>query len=127
MSVSRTTLDDTTVFISTIGDDANFADCISHLRAQTVNTLIEIIDHVAPMSAAFQQMHLRCRTEYYVQVDEDMILLPHAIQALRSSIGSLPETVAMICAPLWDCDAHCSIYGVKICRSAIVKQADVNL
>lgn len=122
MSVIREALDDTTVFVSTIGDEANFADCMNHLRAQTVNTPIEIVDHVAPMSAAFQQMHLRCRTEYYVQVDEDMILFPHAIQTLRSFIGSFPMNIAMACSPLWDCDAECSIYGVKIYRSSIVKQ-----
>lgn len=122
MLTDRKSLDDTTVFVSTIGDETNFADCITHLRAQTVATPIHIIDHVAPMSAAFQQMHLRCQTEYYVQVDEDMILFPHAIQTLRSSIGSSAENVAMTCAPLWDCDAECSIYGVKIYRSSIVKQ-----
>jgi hypothetical protein len=113
---------DTTVFVTTIGDQANFADCMSHLASQTLSFPIDIIDHVAPMSAAFQEMHKRCRTDYYVQVDEDMILFPHAVQALRGLISCLPEKIAMACAPLWDCDAQCAIYGVKIYRSSIVKQ-----
>ena len=115
-------LSDTTVFVSTIGDEANLADCMEHLRTQTVSAPLEIIDRVAPLSAAFQQMHLRCRTAFYVQVDEDMILFPHAIETLRRSIGSAPENVAITCAPLWDCDADRAIYGVKIYRSAIVKR-----
>jgi hypothetical protein len=126
MSDTCEALNDTTLFVTTIGDDANFADCISHLSTQTVNAPIEIIDRVAPMSTAFQQMHVRCRTEYYVQVDEDMILFPHAIQTLRNSIGSSPKNVTIICAPLWDCDAQCPIYGIKIYRASIVKQFPYN-
>lgn len=118
----RAVLHDVTVFVTTIGDATNFADCLSHLHAQTVSVPIEIIDHVAPMSAAFQEMLVRCQTEYYVQVDEDMILFSDAIRALSSSIASLPERFAMTCAPLWDCDAECPIYGVKIYRAAIMKQ-----
>ena len=35
---------------------------------------------------------------------------------------SAPENVAIICAPLWDCDAERAIYGVKIYRTSIVKR-----
>ena len=115
-------LDDTTVFVTTIGDKANFDDCIIHLNNQTVSAPIEIIDHIAPMSAAFQQMHARCRTEFYIQVDEDMILFPHAVQTLRTAIGSAAENIALACAPLWDCDAERAIHGIKIYRSSITKQ-----
>jgi hypothetical protein len=116
------TLNDTTVFVTTVGDEANFADCMQHLRAQFGIAAIEIIDHVAPLSVAFQEMHVRCTTEFYVQVDEDMILFPDAIQRLRKSIETAPRNVALVCAPLWDCDAQCLIYGVKIYRWSIVKQ-----
>src|ERR1700722_17827625 len=122
MHHDRPTIDDTTVFVTTIGDEENFIDCIVHLQAQSVRAPIEIIDRVAPMSAAFRQMHERCRTEYYVQVDEDMILFPHAIETLRNSISRAPDHVALLCAPLWDCDADCAIQGIKIYRSALVKQ-----
>jgi hypothetical protein len=115
-------IEDTTVFVTTIGDKANFDDCMEHLHAQNVSFPIEIIDRVAPLSAAFQEMHRRCQTEFYVQVDEDMILFPHAVQSLRKTIGRALKKNALVCAPLWDCDAECLIYGVKIYRSSIVKQ-----
>jgi hypothetical protein len=122
MPDTREVLTDTTIFVSTVGDKVNFSDCMDHLLNQIVSAPIEIIDRVAPLSAAFHEMHLRCRTEFYIQVDEDMLLFPHAVRALRTSIGSAPRNIAMSCAPLWDCDAQRTIYGVKIYRFAIVKQ-----
>ncbi len=113
---------DTTVFVTTIGDRDNFEDCMAHLERQTIRCAIEVIDRVAPMSAAFQQMLDRCRTEYYVQVDEDMILIPDAIEQLEKSIRQAPPEIALICAPLWDCDCERPIHGVKIYRHAIVKE-----
>jgi hypothetical protein len=115
-------IDDTTIFVTTIGDQPNFTDCMAHLHTQSIRAPIEIIDRVAPMSAAFQEMQRRCRTSYYVQVDEDMILHPHAIETLRNCMLAAPGSVAMICAPLWDCDAELPIYGIKIYRASILQQ-----
>jgi hypothetical protein len=112
----------TTIFVATVGDEANFQDCIEHLEAQSVRRRVEIVDHVAPMSAAFQQMLDRCSTPFYVQVDEDMILFPDAIATLERLMVAQADDVAMVCAPLWDCDTERSIYGVKIYRHAIVRQ-----
>jgi hypothetical protein len=113
---------ETTIFVTTIGDEVNFADCMEHLRAQTVQRPIEIIDHVAPMSSALQQMHVRCTTGFYMQVDEDMILFPDAVAKLEEMIRKSSGQVAMVCAPLWDCDTEQPIYGVKIYRHEIVRQ-----
>ncbi len=74
------------------------------------------------MAAAFQQMQERCRTTWYVQVDEDMILYPHAIAELRRKISATPPNVAIYCATLWDCDAEMFLYGVKIYRTDVVRQ-----
>jgi hypothetical protein len=112
----------TTIFVATVGDAENFRDCMDHLQAQSVQRPIEVVDHVAPMSAAFQQMLDRCTTRFYVQVDEDMILFPDAIATLERLIDERPENVAMVGAGLWDCDTQCSIYGVKIYRHAIVRE-----
>jgi hypothetical protein len=112
----------TTIFVATVGDAENFRDCMDHLQAQSVQRPIEVVDHVAPMSAAFQQMLDRCTTRFYVQVDEDMILFPDAIATLERLIEERPENVAMVGAGLWDCDTQCSIYGVKIYRHAIVRE-----
>jgi hypothetical protein len=112
----------TTVFVLTIGDEANFTDCMEHLRAQTVTRPIEIVDRVAPLSTALGQMQERCRTPFYVQVDEDMILFPHAIESLEAHLAAAPENVPMVCAPLWDCDTAMPLYGVKIYRHSIVSR-----
>jgi hypothetical protein len=119
---TREVLKDTTIFVTTIGDKTNFDDCMQHLRVQSVIAPIEIINRAAPLSAAFQEMHQRCSTEFYVQVDEDMVLFPDAIETLRKSIETAPKHVALVCAPLWDCDARRLIYGVKIYRWPTVKQ-----
>ena len=113
---------ETTVFVTTIGDQANFDDCLAHLECQTLGCRIEVIDHVAPMSAAFQQMYERCQTPFYIQVDEDMILFPEAVQELEEKIRQAPPEVVLICAPLWDCDVEHTIQGLKIYRHSIVKQ-----
>jgi len=112
----------TTVFVTTIGDEPHFSRCIEHLQAQSVARPVDIIDHQAPMSSALQQMIDRCKTPYYVQVDEDMMLFPNAIETLERMIEDSPATVAMICAYLWDCETQKAIQGVKIYRHAVVKQ-----
>ena len=119
---NREYLADTTVFVTTVGDETNFQDCLEKLRAQTVRFPLVIIDHVAPMAAAFQQMQDRCRTTWYVQVDEDMILYPYAIAELRRRISATPSNVAIYCASLWDCDAEMRLYGVKIYRGDVVRR-----
>src|SRR6516225_3257907 len=115
-------LQDVTVFVTTIGDEENFNDCIAHLQAQTVRCRLEVIDHVAPMSAAFAEMHARCATRYYVQVDEDMMLYPHALARLRELIEQSDASVPLVCAVLWDCDVERPRQGVKIYRHEIVKR-----
>jgi hypothetical protein len=39
-----------------------------------------------PMSSAFNQMHLNCKTKYFLQLDEDMFLKKGAIKILFNSI-----------------------------------------
>ncbi len=121
-SDSAPRLDDVTVFVTTIGDADNFRDCMAHLERQTVRCRIEVIDRVAPMSAAFAEMHARCTTPYYVQVDEDMLLHPDALARLHELIEDADAAVPLVCAPLWDCDVERPLLGVKIYRHAIVSR-----
>ena len=121
-SADSLALDDTTVFVTTIGDAVNFADCIAHLEGQTARCRLEVIDRVAPMSAAFAEMHARCTTPYYVQVDEDMMLYPHALARLRELMGETDASVPLVCAALWDCEVERPIQGVKIYRHEIVRR-----
>jgi hypothetical protein len=63
----------------------------------------------------------RCQTPFYIQVDEDMLLFPHAVRTLYGLMAAAPEKTAIICAPLWDCDVNRSIYGLKIYRHQVVR------
>lgn len=118
---ARVSRDDVTVFVTTIGDRPNFTECLQRLRRQTIEVRIEIIDHVAPMSSAFQAMLDRCGTEYYVQVDEDMLLNEFALERLVNAISEADSRTGIVCGPLWDCDVEQAIYGVKIYRHSIVR------
>lgn len=110
-----------TVFVSTVGAPS-FADCMAHLERQDCRFRLRVIDHVAPMSAAFQRMLDECETPFYVQVDEDMLLYPRAVRSLRDWLcGSQPD-VAMVTAWLWDAHLGRGIIGVKIFRHDTVRR-----
>jgi hypothetical protein len=64
----------TAIFVATAGDAENFRDCMDHLQPQSAQRSIEVVDHVAQMSAAYP-------TDVYVQVDEDMILFPDFVSS----------------------------------------------
>lgn len=112
--------DQLTVFVLTIGDDANYANAMRCLERQTVQFRLDVIRRMAPLHEAFNQMHRRCETPYFVQVDEDMMLFPHAVETLFDRIVASQENVAIIAAPLWDCDVEMPIHGVKVFRHQIV-------
>src|SRR3989338_9047053 len=76
---------DLTVYIITSGE-ASFQKSLRALEKQTLvsgkDFNIEVIRNVYPMSEAFNQMHMRCQTPFFVQVDADMILRDFAINYL---------------------------------------------
>jgi len=112
---------DLTVFVSTVGA-ASFPECMMALERQDVRFRLEVIDRVAPMSAAFQLMMDRCQTPYYIQVDEDMLLHPHAVRVLHERIRTADLAVPLVVAWLWDAHlGHC-IQGVKAFRHSIVSR-----
>jgi glycosyltransferase involved in cell wall biosynthesis len=110
-----------TVFVSTVGA-ACFPECMAHLARQDCRFRLEVIVNVAPMSAAFQAMLDRCQTPYYVQVDEDMLLRPHAIRTLHERIKATPPKVPLVVAWLWDADLGMRRQGVKAFRHAVVSR-----
>jgi len=110
-----------TVFVSSVGA-ACFAECMQHLARQDCRFRLEVILNVAPMSAAFQEMLDRCQTPFYVQVDEDMLLRPHAIRTLHERIKATPPEVPLVVAWLWDADLGMRRQGVKAFRHAVVSR-----
>ena len=113
--------DKLTVFVITVGEESTPA-CLAALREQDVGFALKIIDHVAPMEAAFQQMLDTCDTPYFVQVDADMILYPQAVRILYQAIVDEPSNTMMVSYPLHDVHLDRAIVGVKIYRHDIAKQ-----
>ncbi|MFM9009938.1 MAG: hypothetical protein ACKON8_03450, partial [Planctomycetota bacterium] len=109
------------VLVSTVGA-ATFPRCMAHLAGQDCRFRLEVILNVAPMSAAFQAMLDRCQTPFYVQVDEDMLLRPHAIRTLHERIKATPPEVPLVVAWLWDADLGMRRQGVKAFRHALVSR-----
>ena len=109
-----------TVFVLTVGAPS-FAECMQRLDAQDCRFQRDVIDHVAPMSRALQCMVDRCRTRFFVQVDEDMVLYPHAIRTLYTRLTASPANVAILTCHLFDSHAARVIYGLKIYRHDIVR------
>lgn len=110
-----------TGFVTTVGAPT-FEQCCQHLDRQDCRFRREVIDHVAPMSAAFQRMLDDCRTPYFVQVDEDMLLHPEAIRTLHATIAAEPAEVVMYAADLFDPHLERCIVGVKIFRHEIARR-----
>jgi len=113
--------DAVTVFVTTVGAPT-FEACLRHLEEQDCAFRMQIIDHVAPMNVAFQRMLDECRTPYYVQVDEDMLLHPHAVRTLYEAIVGAGPKAAMYVAALYDVHVARCIQGVKIFRHDIVRR-----
>jgi hypothetical protein len=104
---------DLTVFVTTVGAPS-FEACLDHLARQDTKFRLEIIEQVAPLSAALQRMLDRCETPYYVQVDEDMLLYPHAVRTLHRWMRGSPDNTAMCVGNLYDAHLGRAIQGVKI-------------
>jgi MoaA/NifB/PqqE/SkfB family radical SAM enzyme len=116
-----------TAFIISAGDNPNFPACIEAINNQTVDVTIDIIRDYHPLSLAFQEMLVRCKTPYYIEVDEDMVLEPGAIEKMYEAIMSAGEKDAMIAFRLLDVHIDFAIYGVKIYKYEIFKNYPYNL
>ncbi len=111
----------TTVFVLTV-DDPAFPSCKAGLEAQQgASFVLEFIRNVSPFSAAAQKMITDCATEFFIQVDEDMILQPDAVATMEAAMRRAPDDVGMICFHLHDDDRGRTIQGVKIYRTALMK------
>jgi hypothetical protein len=112
--------DKLTVFVTTVGAPS-FETCLRFLIHQDCRFQLQVIDNVAPMNAAFQKMLDDCKTEFYVQVDEDMLLYSHAVRTLFDRMSRHPAHVALHVEYLYDAHLRMPIQGVKIFRHDVVK------
>lgn len=72
-----------TIFIVTIQGYQlkHTLDAINKLPT-TIPFLVNVIMNISPTSKAYNEMRIRCKTDYFVQLDEDMVLMPNAIEML---------------------------------------------
>jgi GR25 family glycosyltransferase involved in LPS biosynthesis len=116
-----------TVFIIRSGDNPNYEDCLSSLNNQSIKfNLIEIKD-VAPMSKAFQKMIDNCKTDYYIQVDEDMILFENTIEKIYDRLIITEDNISTVVHMLNDKHLDFDIYGIKGYKHKIMKNYPYNL
>jgi hypothetical protein len=111
-----------TVFVTTVGKPV-FDQCMAALSRQDCEfTGPVVIRNVAPMDAAFQRMLDLCRTPYYCQVDEDMVLRPYAVRVLHDDIAHAGPNEVIAVRPLWDTHLQRDILGCKAYRHEIVRR-----
>jgi hypothetical protein len=106
------------VFVTSIGAPS-YPACRALLDEQDCAVRLEVLEDVRPLSAALQRMLDECKTPYYVQVDEDMLLYPHAIRTLYERMATAGADVAMVIGYLYDVHLRRSIQGVKIFQHEI--------
>ena len=106
-----------TVFLITTEGEPNFNESYHALLNQKdVKFNLEIIKDYCPMSKAFQEMLIRCKTKYYVEVDSDMVLFDTAIKTMYDAIRENDELHPFVCYRLRDVHLDFPLYGVKIYR-----------
>lgn len=111
-----------TVFLITVGEPS-FPAARQALEEQDCLFHLDVVWNVAPMSAAFQEMLNRCTTKYYIQVDADMVLKPHAIRTMYEGIKQTEGTrTAMVCWPLFDAHLERTLLGVKAYRHDVFRR-----
>lgn len=104
--------------MATIGREG-FERALAAVRAQDVRVRVLVIRDVAPISSAYQAMLEACETEFYVHVDEDVELEPHAVRTLYEELTSGPDNVAVYGRTLFDTDLERPILALKIYRRSI--------
>jgi len=108
------------IFVSTIGQDI-FKKCMSALENQKEQYRIRVIENIQPMNEAFNVMIQQASREYFIQVDEDMVIHPNGIRRLCNAIKEAKSDVICVCLDLFDVDLDKQIQGVKIYRTKLMK------
>lgn len=93
--------DSLTVFVISTGEDV-LGDCLDALERQSRPVQVEMITDVYPMGAAFQAMPDRCATPYFLQVDADMVLEPHAAETLHDALAASSPRIFQVSGQLYE-------------------------
>ena len=79
------------------------------------------------MSVAFQKMIDDCDTDYYIQVDEDMILFENTIETIYNTLVNSDEKISTVAFRLKDTHLDFDLYGIKGYKHDIMKSYPYNL
>ena len=81
-----------TIFLITIqGEQLKYTlNAINELPTN-ISFIVNVIMNVSPTSRAYNQMRVRCKTDFFVQLDEDMVLFPNAVQMMNSVIVNISK------------------------------------
>ncbi|MBN8547697.1 MAG: hypothetical protein J0M12_00130 [Deltaproteobacteria bacterium] len=112
----------TTVGVLSV-NDVVFPYCMQALENQlgAPAFVTEIVRDVSPFNAAFDELVRRSNTEFMIQVDEDMILYPHAVARMQEVMEAAPDNIGMVLFYLFDPDRDQRIHGIKIFRTAVLR------
>lgn len=116
-----------TVFIISCGENPNYTDCLESLSNQNVKFTLKEIKNISPMSKAFQKMINDCETEYYIQVDEDMILFQNSIEEIYKKLEDSDDNISTVTFMLKDVHLDFNLYGIKGYKHNILKNYPYNL
>lgn len=96
---------DLTVFVLTTGEE-NLELCLSHLNnqffTQKIDFDVQVIDKVYPMSTAFNCMIDRSNSDYYIQIDADILLFNNTIEILYRAAKKMPFYYYNVGGPLYE-------------------------
>ncbi len=109
-----------TAAILTVDPSRSFPACLESVHSQNLPPCtVEVIRNVSPFSRASQQALDRIATEYYVQVDDDMVLHPTCFERLfflMETEHHCAQSVAQLSDPVFG-----TVTGVKMYRTEPVR------
>jgi hypothetical protein len=109
-----------TAAILTVDPSLSLPACLESVRSQNLPPCtVEVIRNVSPFSRASQEALDRITTEYYVQVDDDMVLHPTCFERLFFLMETEPhcaQSVAQLSDPVFG-----TLTGVKMYRTEPVR------
>lgn len=118
--------DRVTVFLLKSQDNINLPNVLEALKNQSVTFKFEVIENVKPLGAALQEMIVRCKTPYYIQCDEDMVLNSEAINTMYKSIKDDNNYFCRVFL-LMENSINQNIYGIKIFNHDVMTRYSYNV
>ncbi len=110
-----------TVYVTSDGGPKVY-QCLERLCCQDSKFSLEILEGVTLLSPALQWILDTCKTPYFVHINQDVLLYPHAIGTLLEQLESQDAEAVTCVGKLYDTGLGRAIEGVEICRHALAKR-----